>query len=70
MRMARCGRGAEVLVMCLRRRVVVDLRASVKGDDQESMVGVDVMLVLRRTSAASRWVMEARVQNLYRVAMD
>jgi hypothetical protein len=35
MRKGRVGRSAEVFVMCWRRRVVVDWRASVKGDNQD-----------------------------------
>jgi hypothetical protein len=70
MREARAGGVAEVLVMRWRRRVVVECRASVRGDCQESRVGGEVVSVWRRTSAASKWVMEGRVQNLKSVAMD
>jgi hypothetical protein len=47
-----------------RRRVVVECRAVVRGDVHESRVGGEVVSVLRRTSAARRWVTDGRVQNL------
>jgi hypothetical protein len=42
----------------------------VRGDDQELRIGAEVRPVLWRTSAASRWATDGRMQNLNRVEMD
>jgi hypothetical protein len=51
-------------------RLLVACRASVRGEDQESMVGSEVKSLWWRTSAARRWATEGRVQYLNSVAMD
>jgi hypothetical protein len=66
---ASSGGSAEVFVIRWSRSVVVELRAFVSGDAQDWIVGGEVVSVCKRTSAARRCVIEAKVQNLYRVAM-
>jgi hypothetical protein len=53
-----------------RKASQVDWMAVMKGEDQGAMEEGERGVVRRRMSAASKWEMEGREQNLKSVAMD